>query len=239
MEKKLRKMVILGAGSSIGSKRFPIKSSFSQFVTKMPSAENFFYDLHKTNKTDRKPAGFLNTLGLTSEGLNDLIAQAWNINKDGYKPAEWKGVNIEELMTFFEVGEKMYPEGSGYQTLFREAQEGLLSYMYPLIPFRYEGQHCEYLLKVFLKLDKKDSILSYNWDTIAENTLAVLNAEQLKNYARILRDDDITTNAYSNKGILLKLHGSFNWLKCKNPNCKDYDEIRVPFQKNRFKLLVA
>ena len=33
----------------------------------------------------------LNFLGLTFEGLNDLIIRAWNINENGYNPDEWRG----------------------------------------------------------------------------------------------------------------------------------------------------
>jgi len=54
--KKPRKIIVLGAGASIGSKRFPITSSWRQVSDKMPSAENFFYDIFKTNKTDERPA---------------------------------------------------------------------------------------------------------------------------------------------------------------------------------------
>jgi len=237
MKKKERKMIILGAGASIGSKRFPIKSSYSQVSTRMPSAENFFFDLHKTNKTDNRPAGYINSLGLMFEGLNNLITRAWNINEDGYDPNEWKGINIEDVMTFLEVGEKMYPSGSDYQLAFEKAQKKLLSYMYPLIPLRCEGQHCEYLLHVFFSLNKYDSIISYNWDTNAENTLARIKAEQLKNYAKLLRSEKIIIEEYRNKGLLLKLHGSFNWMKCKNSKCKEYNKIHPPFQKNRYILL--
>src|SRR5436309_1683224 len=104
---KGRKIIILGAGASIGSKRYPIKSSFDQMRDTMPSADNFFYDLFKMNKTDNRPAGSLNFLGLTYENLNDLIVRAWNIDDKSYNPDEWKGVNIEEVMTFFEAGSNM------------------------------------------------------------------------------------------------------------------------------------
>ncbi len=150
MGKESTKIIVLGAGASIGAKRFPIKNSLSLMVNRMPSANNFFYDLHKTNKTDNRPAGSLDFLGLTYEGLYNLIARAWNINAENYDPEEWRGVNIEEVMTFLEVGAKMYPPNSGYQRTFKKAQEYLLSYLYPLIPMRCDEQHCEHLLKVFI-----------------------------------------------------------------------------------------
>lgn len=235
MEK--RKMIVLGAGASIGSKRFPINSSFSQLRTRMPSAENFFYDLFKMNKTERREASYLNFLGLTFEGINDLITRAWNINQSGFNPEEWKGINIEDVMTFFETGSKMYMDGSEEQKACEKIQEQLLVFMNPLIPTICEDQHCEYLQEVFLSLDENDTIVSYNWDTIAEFTLERLNMKQLKNYARLMRESTIIPEEYRNTGLILKLHGSFNWMICLNKDCEKYNKVQPPFQKNRYKLL--
>jgi len=232
-----RKIVILGAGASIGSKRYPIKSSIDQMRDRMPSAENFFYDLFRTNKTDNRPAGHLNFLGLTYEGLNDFIIKAWNINQEGYNPEQWKGVNIEEVMTFFEIGSKMHLSGTREQKTFKKALEHLLSFMYPFMPMICDGQHCEYLLHVFAELDNKDSIISYNWDTIAEFTLQRTKSIQLKNYAKLMRDDNIEPSKYRNLGLLLKLHGSFNWMMCENKDCEYYNKVKPPFAKNSYKLL--
>lgn len=238
MDKKERKIIILGAGASIGSKRYPIQSSLDQIRDTMPSAENFFYDLFKLNKTENKPASFLNFLGLTYEGLNEVIIRAWNINNSNnvFDPEGWKGVNIEEVMTFFEVGSKMYDVGSKEQKMYAQAQTALLSFMYPFIPLISEDQHCEYLLQVFYELGPNDTIISYNWDTIAEFTLEKARAIQLKNYANLLRTDIIDPEKYRNQGLLLKLHGSFNWMLCENPKCESFNKIKPPFQQSRYKL---
>ena len=159
-----RKIIILGAGASIGSKRYPIKSSLNEVRNRMPSADNFFYDLFKTNKTDNRSSGFLNFLGLTYESLNDLIIRAWSINENGFNPNEWIGVNIEEVMTFFEAGSNMSPSGSNEQKMYKKAQEYILDFLYPFMPMISDEQHCEYLMKVFLDLERADSIFSYNWD---------------------------------------------------------------------------
>jgi hypothetical protein len=232
-----RKIIVLGAGASIGSKRYPIQSSSDQFRSTMPSAENFFYDLFKVGKKDDSPASSINFLGLTFEGVNDLVTRSWNINNKGFDPTEWKGVNIEDVMTFFEVGSKMYPSGSNHQKMFTKAQEYLLSFLYPFMPMICEDQHCEYLLHVFFGLGNKDTVISYNWDTIADYTLAAAGSIQLKNYAKLLRTEFIDPKAFRDKGLLLKLHGSFNWMVCQNRRCSHYNKIKPPFQKNRYKLL--
>lgn len=239
MSKSTRKIIVLGAGASIGSKRFPIQSSHDQLRDRMPSAENFFYDLFKLNKTEDKPASFLNFLGLTYEGLNESIIRAWNIDNTNnvFDPNGWKGVNIEEVMTFYEVGSNMFDSGSQEQKYYNQAQESLLHFMYPFIPMICEEQHCEYLQHVFFGLGTKDTVISYNWDTIADFTLAKVKAVQLKNYAKLLRAEKIEPKDYRNLGLLLKLHGSFNWMICEDPKCKSFNKIKPPFQNNRFKLL--
>jgi hypothetical protein len=237
MKNKQRKLIVLGAGASIGSKRFPIKSLHDQWIDKMPSAENFFFDLFKTNEIYNKPAGHTNFLGLMDEELNDLITTAWNINHNGYNPEEWKNVNIEELMTFLDTGSKMYPQNSTYQKVFKQSQKALTAWISRMLSMRADGQYCYYLREIFVHMSKGDSIISYNWDTIADHTLFRIKAEQLKNYARLLRDDKIIVDNYINKGILLKLHGSLNWMICHNSNCKDYKKIRPPFQEKRYQLL--
>ncbi|MBW8244259.1 hypothetical protein K1F50_15730 [Muricauda oceani] len=239
MANESRKMVVLGAGASIGSKRYPINSSLDQLRDRMPSAENFFYDLFKLNKTENHNERFLNFLGLTYEALYDVIVRAWNINKgnNDFDPNGWRGVNIEEVMTFFDVGSNMFDQDSQEGKLYRQAQKSLLDFMFPLIPMICEGQHCEYLLRVFFGLEPKDTVISYNWDTIAEYTLAKAKANQIRNYAKLMRSDKIEPRMYRNTGLLLKLHGSFNWMVCKNPECPSFDTIKPPFQKNRYKLI--
>lgn len=231
------KIIVLGAGASIGSKRYPIESSWKQVSDRMPSADNFFYDLFKINKTENRSAGALNYLGLTFEGLNKLLTRAWNINENGYDSSEWKGVNIEEVMTFLEIGAKMYPTNSNYQKIFKKSQENLLHFIYPFLPLRCEEQHCEYLMNVFFRLNKNDTIISFNWDTIADYTLSRTKSIQFKNYVKLLRLDKIAPIDFKNNGLLLKLHGSFNWLNCENKECEFFKRIRPPFQKNRNKLL--
>lgn len=236
---KPRKIIVLGAGASIGSRRYPIRSSHDQMRTRMPSAENFFYDLFQIKKTDDKTESFLNFLGLTYESLNDVIIRAWNIenSKNIFDPNGWKGVNIEEVMTFFEVGVNMFDSGTEERKFYNQAQNSLLSFMYPFMPMICDSQHCEYLQKIFFDLGPKDTVISYNWDTIADFTLAKVKATQLKNYAKLLRDENIDPKEYRNLGLLLKLHGSFNWMICENPKCISYKKLKPPFQDNRYRLL--
>ena len=71
------KIIVLGTGASIGSKKYPVRSSLDQTRTVMPSAENFFYDLFRIKKTEERTESYLNFLGLTYETLNDVIIRVF------------------------------------------------------------------------------------------------------------------------------------------------------------------
>jgi len=75
-------LLVLGAGASIGAAKYPIESSVRQASAKMPSGENFFHDLFYQGKMDEHEARYVNSLGLTCEGLNDLIVRAWGLEKN-------------------------------------------------------------------------------------------------------------------------------------------------------------
>lgn len=179
------------------------------------------------------------------EGLNWVITNAWNFKSNGSVRKEWKGVNVEEVMTFLEVGKNMSQPDSDEYLMYENAYESLIDYLFPQMPMICRDQHCEHLMTVFGKLKDNDSIISYNWDTIAEFTLQARawgrrgELAQLRNYAKLLRDNSIDIDTYRHKGLLLKLHGSFNWMACKNKNCNNLNKIIPPFYegKKKYKLV--
>jgi hypothetical protein len=166
-------MLILGAGASIGAAKFPIESSMREALAKMPSGENFFYDLFYQKKEASHSKSLLNVLGLTYEGLNKLIVRAWGLqnNLDHFDPEEWKQINIEEVFTFLDIGSYMYPRNSQYQKSFKICRSSLTSFITTLLSIKSEGFHCETLMDLLFKLKPTDSIISFNWDTIVDFTL--------------------------------------------------------------------
>ena len=232
MDTNHKKIIVLGAGASMGSKRYPVMSSFHEARTCMPSAENFFYDISKVNKSDNCPAQSINILAFMYEGLNQLITRLWSINKEGFDPEEWKEVNIEEVMTFFEVSSKMLPSGCDEQIMFEKAHEYLLDFLFPTVPMICDGQHCEYLMDVFHHMNKEDTIISYNWDTIADFSLEFVNAPQFNNYVNYLKRGDGKQENIHTEGLLLKLHGSFNWMICHQSDCIYNGKIIPPVNSN-------
>lgn len=228
---------VLGAGASIGAKRIPEDHLSSLLI--MPSANNFFADVFYQSESERSSEQFINFLGMTYEGVNDLLVRAWGMarNIDAFDIRDWQNINVEDVLTFLDVGERMFTKGTDYYKAFQESRMCLEDFIVHMILLRCLGQRCEYLEKVFKKLNPTDTIISFNWDTLADATLDYLGNDQFKNYLKVMSEDSIRISKYKTVGLLLKLHGSVNWVFCENGNCPDYGRIRLPVLKKRHPLL--
>jgi hypothetical protein len=222
-------LIVLGAGASIGAAKFPIESSLRQATAKMPSGENFFYDLFHQGKMDTHGERYVNSLGLTCEGLNDLIVRAWSLkkNQSGFDPEEWRQLNIEDVFTFLDIGKKMYPRGTSYQKGFDNCRKELASFITFSLWHKSEGFHCERLMEILFALKPTDSVISFNWDTIADFTLQRSAIPLYRGYLDLMADERLRTQAYGNRGVFLKLHGSLNWRVCTNPKCQLHGKVRL------------
>jgi hypothetical protein len=223
-------MIVLGAGASIGGKRYPIHSSALESVSKMPSSQHFFYDLFHQRETDWSSDRFVNILGLTYEGVNELLERAWGIKRDkgSFNPQEWRNINVEDVFTFLDVGEKMFNKGTDYYRAFSKSKEYLEDFIGLMLRHRCENQHCERLMNVFSWLKPHDNIISFNWNTIADITLARLKLPQYKNYRKIMSDEKIRIREYIRPGLFLKLHGSLSWIDCQNRKCRSFGKPQLP-----------
>jgi hypothetical protein len=222
-------LYILGAGASIGANRYP-KNRFGQNM-QMPSGKNFFYDVLQLEKPNKSGLDFINILDEMYESLSKIIIQAWKLNpeKEFYEKEQWRGVNIEDVFTFLEIGEKLYNKNSGYKRAFKRGRDSLIDFIFLAIAMRTIGQRCLYLEKLFSNIDEIDNIISFNWDPIAETTLEYLNKTHYQNYLQLFKDSKIQIKKYSKKGLILKLHGSVNWMICKNKNCTKYNKKQLIF----------
>lgn len=233
-----RVLIVLGAGASIGSKRYPIESSHMEAASQMPSARNFFHDLFSFRPSFRRPyKRYLNTLGLTFDGLNAFLVQAWGLKRNvkHFDERDWKDINVEEIFTFLDIGEKMFNPRSNYHLAFSKAKTYLLDYIIPVLAQKSDGQYCEYLEVVFETLKPEDTIISFNWDTIADLTLERSGStqKQYDAYIDLLRGGHPTIRKYSRRGLFLKLHGSINWSTCKNSGCKYHERPYLKLEKEK------
>ena len=238
MPKKANTLVVLGAGASIGAKRYPIESSVRETFKRMPSSRNFFYDLFRNNPKPGQMRRDLNMLGLMYEGTNSLISRAWGLTKQkrGFDPEEWRGINVEDVFSFVDIGAKMYSRGTIYQRGFERSRAALIDFIVMMLMVRSDGQHCELLMQLILKLKSSDSIISFNYDTISDFTLQCVKAPQYRTYATLMSGRLPRVKDYEGSGVLLKLHGSVNWRQCPNSKCRFHRVPHIPF-KNKSKKL--
>lgn len=214
-------LLILGAGASIGAAKYPIESSWRGSFSAMPSGENFFYDLFLQGKNRAHGTRHVNMLGLTNEGLNNLIIRGWALDKniERFDPDEWKQLNIEEVFTFLDIGSGMYPRGTEYYRAFREFKESLTAFITSVLWMKSAGMHCEHLLDVLLHMQSTDSVISFNWDTIADFTIQGLDRPIYQGYLDLMNASPLRACDFRHRPVLLKLHGSLNWSVCSGPNC--------------------
>lgn len=197
----------------------------------MPSSQHFFHDIFHYEYKDPDKEMFINMLGLTFEFTHDFVVRAWGGDKN-FSINEWKNVDVEEVFTFLDVGERMFNKGTNYHLAFAKAKEYLEKFIIIALGMRCRRQYCKHHWEVLGSLKPDDSIISFNWDTIADETLARLGITQYKNYLAIMAEDKIHLRKYYDKGLFLKLHGSLNWVTCQNKSCKDYGKPRIPLKKN-------
>lgn len=225
-------MLVLGAGASIGAKAYPKENSLFDGL-RMPSSQNFFYDIFDERKHGKKSGRFLNTLGLTYESVNKFLVQAWGLKKNvgQFDPIEWRDVNIEDVFTFLDVGEKMFNKGTSYHAAFSESKKYIEDFIRNVLAIRTDGQHCEHLIHLFGCLQPQDNIISFNWDTYADYSLKWLGTPQFFTYLNMMSGHPIHIRTFAKKGVLLKLHGSFNWIVCDNKKCEAYLTAQLPMHK--------
>ena len=102
-----------------------------------------------------------------------------------FEKEEWKDVNIEDVFTFLDTGEKLYHKNSNIYKAFKSAKKSLIDYIFIEISMRSLGQRCKYLEGLFRNISERDSIFSFNWDAIAETTLEYLSLPHYENYLNL------------------------------------------------------
>lgn len=226
------KLIILGAGASIGACLYPKRASWHESLSTMPSTDNFFYDVCHLARTPYRQERFINQLPMLHEGLYDFITHTWGIDDsdNGFNPDAWKGVNVENVFTFLDIGQRTYNTGTKYHEAFSHLRESLEDFICWMIGIRSADKHCEFLLDVFAYLDEADTIISFNWDTIADRSLHIGQGPQFRSYAGMLSGEKFNVRQAALSGQFLKLHGSLNWIACRNKSCRLYHEPAIPFE---------
>jgi NAD-dependent SIR2 family protein deacetylase len=233
LNNKTGTLVVLGAGASIGSSLVDTRERNDIFANKMPSGINFFYDVFAKHDNNGNFTLGLNYLDFFHEGLNRLIVDTWGLkhNKYHFNLNEWKNINIEDVFTYLDIGTQMYHKGTKYNKGFESCRDGLKEFISLYLTIKSDGYYCEYLSRILKELNPDDSIISFNWDTIADYTIQYAKSPIFNQYINLMKEEKIRIYKYRVLPILLKLHGSLNWYVCPNPNCSNSDKPRLCINK--------
>ncbi|MCW7479400.1 SIR2 family protein [Leptospira bandrabouensis] len=207
-----KKTFILGAGSSISASK-----------GKLPSILNFFeklkeLGLSKTNNIERIKIYVESNLGKSIENKQDKI-------------------DIEKLLTLLQIDieKSNRPE-------FSQIKEDLVELISTVIGKCQNNIDNDEDYPYFTNLlSEKDSIITFNWDTLLDITLKnqkkpqysrykeefTANYEQDPNEEFYFKSPYNLNSNYDLKGNLLKMHGSIDWYCCKNNYCKIANKIFI------------
>lgn len=229
---KKTNLIILGAGASVGSKRIGINNYFQEQFKIMPSSNNYFLDISKRDPSTNN-SEYLNTLAFIATPAYEIINRIYNFknrnSKSGYIAELYEGINLESMSSFFDVGMQMLPKNSEWYKMHKISQEALNYFFTFDLSMRAMGQECEYLKLILSKLNDYDSIISFNWDEICDNTLRNIDNEIQKNYIKLLKNQKFKIKDFQDRGNYLKMHGSLNWRICNNKKCKNYNKTKLVY----------
>lgn len=146
-------------------------------------------------------------------------------------------LNLEEIITYLELSIDRFgrfgkcPDGYLYNAREQFAQYVRRRLIYEPV----EGKDwCSKFKRIFQDLKEKDTIITLNYDLVAENTLNAIPRERSSKQNHPLYDkminllsppiicDIAIERRNSDSGLYLKLHGSIDWYYCLNQDCLNH-----------------
>ncbi|XDD45239.1 hypothetical protein AB3N60_10980 [Leptospira sp. WS39.C2] len=207
-----KKTFILGAGSSISASE-----------GELPSILNFFEKLKE--------------LGLQKNENIERIKEYVSNNFGKSIDNKSNKIDIERLLTLLQIDieKTSRPE-------FNQIRDNLVDLISTVIGKCQDKVNIDLEYSHFsTQLNEKDSIITFNWDTLLDKILKEKSLSQHQRYieeftADYERDPNeeylfkSPYNLYNNydlKGNLLKMHGSIDWYCCRNTHCKISNKIFI------------
>ena len=89
------------------------------------------------------------------------------------------------------------------------------------------------LMEILFALQPTDSIVSFNWDTIADFTLQRTELPPYTGYLDLMTAEPLRVRDFVDRAVFLKLHGSLNWMVCPNPQCALHGKVRLAVQNEK------
>jgi len=176
----------------------------------------------------------------------DGFAEVFEFLESFYPTHEPSEYNLEDVLAFLSVSrERMQvwglPPSAGTFASYDDLYSAVLQYILRRLEIPKDGI-CKLHKSLFSMLDKKDSILSLNYDLVADQVLSDLAPKEYgrpDQNSRIGKLDGLLTEQSlfgaleppslmpreEEQGFYLKLHGSLDWLRCPTPGCRNHLNI--------------
>jgi hypothetical protein len=213
-------VVVLGAGASYGEdleKRYPEARPHRTPLT------NGFFDLDLL--TD---IGYLDVASHLDAVL-DYVRERNLIQEDlGY--GRWKRLDLEQLFTSIEVEREFQNPESDQGARLTIVRNQLVRHIRKVLGQCTRGARGKYHSQLKSLLQQDDSVITFNWDLLMDQTFTNLGAGG-DQYSNSIHRLAITSNALNSdqlspgEGLYLKLHGSLSWFRCGNRHCLSRGQV--------------
>lgn len=176
----------------------------------------------------------------------DEFAELFEFLESFYPNREPLEYNLEDVLAFLSVSrERMpvwgLPPSARTFTSYDGLYWGVLQYILRRLGIPKDGI-CRLHKRLFSMLDKKDSILSLNYDLVADQVLSHLAPNEygrpdgnsrIGKLGGLLSEQSLfgalqppsLMPSEEEQGFYLKLHGSLDWLRCPTPGCRNHLNI--------------
>ena len=216
----MSKVVILGAGASAGYDATLLKlrpPTTREFLRRAMELTNLPDDVWMRHNLLRDRRFNINKYSK----VMDFLKHYYRMDRTALRDSSLD-INIEEVLTFLDLDGNL-----------SEVREELIRLMASVLDAVMVGYDCPHHKILAENLSPNDTIITFNWDLLLDNVLAPINEElpqqeryydgcYMPNYGYLdiqgISGNGSTVQVRSNLPMLLKLHGSFNWLRCKK--CK-------------------
>lgn len=139
----------------------------------------------------------------------------------------WDNFDLEEIFTSVELEREFRGSESDERARLTLIRNKLVRYIGRIIALCTQGAYGEHTRRLAGDLDVDDSVITFNWDLLLDREVHPRESQrwQYKNFFALALQDfrfgPVVAGSYGKQGMLLKLHGSFNWYQCTNRLCRE------------------
>ena len=184
------------------------------------------FELLWTEETSNKLSNIFSDKATYDKHKSNYYSEVYSIREDIRKAIQDEkiNVNLEDVFTAFDksviVREHLHGYTYAQMDKIRYSIMRLFIYYFSKSVLEHDFSHKDY--QAFFEYFKKHrtieppTIITTNWDTLIENYCSKYSIKYSYGFLKPYTSDSIKCNASGYDLLLLKIHGSANWLRCLN-----------------------